>query len=408
MNTESRGRNIIIKPSPEDLQHALLTQLSLVEDENRALRNQVVAIKKSTSWKITAPIRSVMSFMSKGKAQIDHGAPPTAAFKLPEHSPEVAGPVSHPDILAFDGLWQRPARTEEHAYRMLRKLLPRDSSIQYMAFPWATLIDSVHSQSPERHVLLGALAKLRSYIDPERPLATVCQHVHAFELEAIFEELEVSDLYFPHSTISGQNQQIGKANIHPFPLFPVQTPTAAENQDRDLLFSFVGAKSSPGYMTASRDWVIDDLTGSPNSLIIARTAWHYDETVYQRGVRSINQQESDAETYRAALAKSIFTLCPSGTGPNTLRVWEALRSGSIPVILSDDWLPPGRTAQWHAAAIFCEENRGEIRRLPERLARLAQSPETLEAMRYEGQKIIARYGPESFVCDLIEQELSAP
>ena len=36
----------------------------------------------------------------------------------------------------------------------------------------------------------------------------------------------------------------------------------------------------------------------------------------------------------------VFSLCPEGAGPNTLRVWESLAVGAIPVILVDGWLPP--------------------------------------------------------------------
>ena len=35
------------------------------------------------------------------------------------------------------------------------------------------------------------------------------------------------------------------------------------------------------------------------------------------------------------LLKSKFTLCPSGSGPNSIRFWEALGAGSIPVLLAD-------------------------------------------------------------------------
>jgi hypothetical protein len=33
-------------------------------------------------------------------------------------------------------------------------------------------------------------------------------------------------------------------------------------------------------------------------------------------------------------------LCPEGSGPNTIRLWESIAVGSIPVVFSDNWKPP--------------------------------------------------------------------
>ena len=35
------------------------------------------------------------------------------------------------------------------------------------------------------------------------------------------------------------------------------------------------------------------------------------------------------------LLRSKFSLCPSGSGPNSIRLWESLALGSIPVLLAD-------------------------------------------------------------------------
>jgi len=33
-------------------------------------------------------------------------------------------------------------------------------------------------------------------------------------------------------------------------------------------------------------------------------------------------------------------LCPEGAGPNTLRLWESMAVGAIPVVFADEWIPP--------------------------------------------------------------------
>ena len=50
--------------------------------------------------------------------------------------------------------------------------------------------------------------------------------------------------------------------------------------------------------------------------------------------------QNEQYKYNEILNSSIFSLCPEGTGPNTIRLWESLSIGVIPVIYSDDWEPP--------------------------------------------------------------------
>ncbi|MDQ2919268.1 MAG: glycosyltransferase family 47 protein, partial [Verrucomicrobiota bacterium] len=35
-----------------------------------------------------------------------------------------------------------------------------------------------------------------------------------------------------------------------------------------------------------------------------------------------------------------FVLCPRGVGASTIRLFETMRMGRVPVILSDEWVPP--------------------------------------------------------------------
>ena len=40
------------------------------------------------------------------------------------------------------------------------------------------------------------------------------------------------------------------------------------------------------------------------------------------------------------MERSIFTLCPRGSSPSSVRFWESLSAGTIPVLISDDWALP--------------------------------------------------------------------
>ena len=64
--------------------------------------------------------------------------------------------------------------------------------------------------------------------------------------------------------------------------------------------------------------------------------------------------------YAKAILDSQFVLCPAGWGPATYRLFETMEMGRVPVILSDEWVPPPGP-RWDEFSIRVPENRaGEI------------------------------------------------
>lgn len=59
--------------------------------------------------------------------------------------------------------------------------------------------------------------------------------------------------------------------------------------------------------------------------------------------------------------RSKFMLCPRGAGPNSIRLFEALKLGIAPVIMADAWVPCAGP-RWHDFALFIRER--EIGQLP--------------------------------------------
>lgn len=104
-------------------------------------------------------------------------------------------------------------------------------------------------------------------------------------------------------------------------------------------------------------------------------------------VRDTSQQSSfiwweatDAEKatfrrdYAAGLRDSRFVLCPRGISPTTVRLFEAMKTGRVPVILSDDWVPP-TGPDWSAFSV----------RVPEQ--DVASIPALLESLEPEAQEM---------------------
>ena len=116
--------------------------------------------------------------------------------------------------------------------------------------------------------------------------------------------------------------------------------------------------------------------------------------------------DNDAsEQFKQVLKDSIFSLCPSGSGPNSIRLWESIAFGSIPVILADHYLPPGKEELWRQAAVFCDENSESIITLPDRLSLIANDSELLAEKRHAMRQLWLLYGPDCFIYDIIELKL---
>ncbi|MBX2880813.1 MAG: glycosyltransferase family 47 protein [Granulosicoccus sp.] len=57
-----------------------------------------------------------------------------------------------------------------------------------------------------------------------------------------------------------------------------------------------------------------------------------------------NPRQTSARAYQSlyseSMARSKFVLCPRGIGPSSLRLYETMQAGRIPVIISDHWVAP--------------------------------------------------------------------
>jgi hypothetical protein len=58
------------------------------------------------------------------------------------------------------------------------------------------------------------------------------------------------------------------------------------------------------------------------------------------------------------LYRSKFVLCPRGMGTSSIRLYETMAAGRVPVIIADDWVPPAGP-EWGTFAIRWPENRAE-------------------------------------------------
>ncbi len=86
-------------------------------------------------------------------------------------------------------------------------------------------------------------------------------------------------------------------------------------------------------------------------------------------LQSKEEKEKENARYRIkyadSLYKSKFILCPRGFGTSSFRIFEAMRCGRIPVIISDEWVEP-YGSEWSKFSFRIAES--EISKIPDFLA----------------------------------------
>lgn len=244
--------------------------------------------------------------------------------------------------------WQRPAKTEEWTWEYLNSSSHRSNFIEFVSFPWATLIDLIaRKQDLRASALLVELNKM----PPKKKLirATVSQHVNLKEIIHIFKKIKITDVFWSHK-IEGEDFidgiRLHSYVLYPYAYFESDKIVCEDILESDYLISFIGTYDEGCYLSNVRERIFQ-FNQIENSLIIRRRNWHFEADVYQC---QINNSSVDSNTfadqkimlneYIDSLSRTAFVLCPSGAGPNTIRYWEAVAFGRVPVLLSDMWDQP--------------------------------------------------------------------
>lgn len=264
-------------------------------------------------------------------------------------------PINSTDLL----FWQFPCRTEAAAFELHTKLpeagISNSVAHCYIGLPWATWIDKLRARpsQPEAdfqvRLLATQLRGLKQLLDSEKiqlRVHTVCQHIYWHKILQYCEQLGVTDLWLSHAPEGGPLESPSGIHFHPWHLYAVNVEDQSRRQglrigvdptNKRYLASFVGAHM-PHYITDAR-LQLRALSANPRFLIqVNEDKWHFENVVYRHQVLSepiegnYHVDESVA-SYNRVLSDSIFSLCPSGAGPNTLRLWESLAIGAIPVLL---------------------------------------------------------------------------
>ena len=253
-------------------------------------------------------------------------------------------------LTEFNASWQKPVSTEYTAFTQLNKAyrLP----FNYFAFPWASLIDEIWVKGTALKMIIS------EYKNKEKVYFTVIQHMRYAELFSTFQSLNIRYVFTPHCTHANRcNAKKFGIELFGFQLYATvkrdMTEALIPMKSRLYLTSFIGQYDSAKYLTDIRLKIFKIFSQYNDCLIKRRGKWHFQGMVYGGELNTDTHLESE---YKTALSNSKFSLCPSGSGPNSIRIWESMSYGSIPVILADTLiLPTIKTMKWTDAIILWKE-----------------------------------------------------
>lgn len=166
--------------------------------------------------------------------------------------------------------------------------------------------------------------------------------------------------------------------------------TERANRAPDLLASFLGRNCHP--VRAH----LFDLKFSSNRILVQ------DTSTFNAFTHSPEGKLEKQRSYFDVCMRSKFILCPRGAGPNSIRLFEAMRLGIAPVIISDAWLPC-EGPDWKSFALFVAEK--DIGRVEEILT--AAEPEFTDRGALARQAYEAFFSPASYFNYLVNAAISA-
>jgi predicted O-linked N-acetylglucosamine transferase (SPINDLY family) len=280
--------------------------------------------------------------------------------------------------------WQTPVITEKHSYDLVKKIMDNNEydgkyfdtdnkstdRINMVMIPWATLIDK-YSDLTSNGILpidkfknLFIFSELNKFTIKKGVSFTVCQHIYYHKIIPYLKKMGIDILFTPHA--DKNIPEILGVKILPYPLYSVngfdmsnEVSNGVSNADLDkeIFYSFIGCYQN-GYMSNIRKNIFD-MDHSDNTYIKQKQNWHFEKNVYHEQIRNKKmsmmdkmEQDNDVNIYKNILAKSRYSLCPSGTGPNSIRLWESLQSGAIPIILSDSLQLPNIPTELNSSSLI--------------------------------------------------------
>ena len=259
--------------------------------------------------------------------------------------------------------WQYPVITEKFIKNQLVEKYSLNNNVSkseiFLCIPFATIIDKMQNNKRD-HIEWKWLEAIKSIIIMRKTILknikinTYCQHIYYNYINDLLKSWQIDNYYIAHKRKN--ETYMDGINLFGMPLYPKTTMdnnnlkynySELKKTHRKYLFNFIGAHGNH-YINNIRQCILS-WKSCDNVFIRDTKSWHYENSVYgkqiganwvteqQMSAKSFNQQNIKENIFRDVILDSKFTLCPVGAGPNTIRLWECLAMGSIPVIICDEF-----------------------------------------------------------------------
>ena len=120
------------------------------------------------------------------------------------------------------------------------------------------------------------------------------------------------------------------------------SPEERTSMEPDLLFSFMGSRSHPIRSAVLR-------LSHPRAVVEDTSGFVF----YDRSEPAAYDRQK--ARYLATLLRSKFVLCPRGAGTGSIRLFETLAAGRVPVIISNQWVAP-EGPEWNRFSVRVPES----------------------------------------------------
>lgn len=264
---------------------------------------------------------------------------------------------------------------EYEAYKALKGVI----DINYIAIPWTQILNSGWLKYPNGQSAEYYFRALSKEKITQQNNFTVCQHDNYMALKLYFKHLNITKVFCPLHNANN--------NLEDISIIPISFTTffTFEESPKDILFSFVGSYTTHPIRQRMRHRI-----NGPN--VIYRDDYHVDPNVFNN---QVNLKEAEEKEYKGIMERSRFSICPRGSSPSSVRFWESLQAGAIPILISDFWELP--EWDWENTIIHIKEKDFESLTYQDIFNHLNNIPPDQEsAMRYNCKKAYNKFRKENY------------
>jgi hypothetical protein len=228
----------------------------------------------------------------------------------------------------------------------------------YLSVPTESKINSLLKRDSEIistdkkyvEILIGSCIKLYGIQNTQKIIDKYIDKKNFF----ICQHIDIKYLNFGDSIVFTPHALINK-NYISIPHYTVTSNYTTENK-KTLLFSFVGS-------TQTHRIRKDLVKLFPNNCFDSGLHWGLDKGI------CIKDKDKIAANLIEYANKSKFSLCPRGTGISSIRLFEVMSMGSVPVIIADNYLKPlSNILNWDSFSITISEK--NLSKIPEILSKI--------------------------------------